>query len=145
SAGRCAGLLTLRAGVLRWRSSRVPAGRSDPCFQRCFMSVARTAAAVAILLASWPAAALPAADQDALIRAKALYTSAAYDEALALLDGPDAIAGPDAIEAKQYRAFCLLALGRADDARKVIQEIVEADPSFQPSDAQMSPRLQGAF
>lgn len=42
-------------------------------------------------------------------------------------------------------AFCLLALGRRDDAGKVIQQIVEADPSFQPSETQASPRLQEAF
>ena len=106
------------------------------------MSVARTAAAVAILLGSWSAFAPPsAADQDALVRAKALYTSAAYDEALALLNDVSAASPAEAIEANQYRAFCLLALGRADDARKVIQEIVEANPAFQPADAQMSPRL----
>ena len=44
-----------------------------------------------------------------------------------------------------YRAFCLMALGRGDEARKVIQQIVEVNPSYQPSQAQMSPRLVETF
>lgn len=91
------------------------------------------------------AAPVDAADQDALVQAKALYTAAAYDEALAILSQLDGDAGSGSIEAKQYRAFCLLALGRADDARNVIQQIVETNPSFQPSEAQVSPRLLDAF
>jgi hypothetical protein len=51
----------------------------------------------------------------------------------------------DALEANQYRAFCLLALGRGEEARGVIEQIVQADPAFQPSRAQMSPRLVEAF
>jgi tetratricopeptide repeat protein len=101
-----------------------------------------------VLRVSGPlAAAAPAdaADQDALVQAKALYTAAAYDEALAILSQLDGDAGSGSIEAKQYRAFCLLALGRADDARNVIQQIVETNPSFQPSEAQVSPRLLDAF
>jgi hypothetical protein len=101
-----------------------------------------------VLRVSGPAAAATpadAADQDALVQAKALYTAAAYDEALAILSQLDGDAGSGSIEAKQYRAFCLLALGRADDARNVIQQIVETNPSFQPSEAQVSPRLLDAF
>jgi tetratricopeptide (TPR) repeat protein len=111
------------------------------------MTITRTAAAVAFVLGSWSAlfASPPVADQEELARAKALYTSAAYDEALALLNQFDRRAGENAIEVDQYRAFCLLALGRSDDARKVIQEIVELNPAFQPSDTQVSPRLQDAF
>jgi tetratricopeptide (TPR) repeat protein len=109
------------------------------------MSIVRTVAAVAMMLVSWPAAARAAADQDALGRAKALYTSAAYDEALALLSQLDQPSAAEAVEANQYRAFCLLALGRSDDARKVIQDIIEANPAYRPVDAQMSPRLQAAF
>ena len=77
-----------------------------------------------MVLASWPAQppCASAAEQDALGRAKALYTSAAYDEALALLSQLDEPSPADAVEVNQYRAFCLLALGRGDDARKVIQD-----------------------
>jgi hypothetical protein len=106
------------------------------------MTITRTASAVAIVLALCPTV---AASQDALTRAKDLYASAAYDEALAVLNQFANASSDEVVEADQYRAFCLLALGRGDDARKVIQQIVEANPSFQPSEAQASPRLQAAF
>jgi hypothetical protein len=106
------------------------------------MTITRTAAAVAIVIASWSGvfAARAGADQETLARAKALYTAAAYDEALALLNQFESGGLTDALEVKQYRAFCLLALGRSDDARRVIQEIVESNPLFQPPQAQVSPR-----
>ncbi|HEX7138926.1 MAG TPA: hypothetical protein VF219_13795, partial [Vicinamibacterales bacterium] len=77
------------------------------------MTISRAAGVVAAVLGAWliaPAAAtaLGAADQDALVQAKALYTAAAYDEALALLSQLDGESVSGSIEAKQYRAFCLL-------------------------------------
>jgi tetratricopeptide (TPR) repeat protein len=111
------------------------------------MTITRMAAAVAIVVGSWSSVGVTpaAADQETLARAKALYTAAAYDEALALLNQFESGALTDALEVNQYRAFCLLALGRSDDARKVIQEIVEANPTFQPPKTQVSPRLLDAF
>ncbi|HEY1306771.1 MAG TPA: hypothetical protein VGF24_24630 [Vicinamibacterales bacterium] len=78
--------------------------------------------------------------QDALARAKDLYAGAEYAEALATLNKIENAGG---IEYDQYRALCLLALGRNDEASKVIQQIVEKDPSFEP--AQVSPRVQSTF
>ena len=114
------------------------------------MTISRAAGVVAVVLgaclaASASAAPPGAADQDALVQAKALYTAAAYDEALVLLSQLDGDSASGSIEAKQYRAFCLLALGRSDDARIVIQQIVETNPAYQPSEAQISPRLLDAF
>jgi hypothetical protein len=111
------------------------------------MAITRTVAAVAIVLGSWSSAfaSRAPADQDVLARAKALYTSAAYDEALVLLNQFNHSSATDEVEAEEYRAFCLLALGRGDDARDVIRAIVEANPAFQPSETQVSPRLQDAF
>ena len=84
-----------------------------------------------------------AAGQEALAKAMNLYASAEYEEALAILNRVDSAS--DAIEVDQYRALCLLALGRADDARLVIQRIVEKNPAFEPSAAQVSPRVQETF
>jgi tetratricopeptide (TPR) repeat protein len=99
------------------------------------------------LLVSWSAilgTLAAAADQDALARAKDLYLSAAYDEALAALR--DYHSPPDEmVEADEYRAFCLFALGKVDDAARVIEQIVAARPSFQPAAAQASPRIQEMF
>jgi len=51
------------------------------------MIVNRVARRFAVALASWFLVASGVAGQDALTRAKDLYASAAYDDALAVLDG----------------------------------------------------------
>jgi len=66
---------------------------------------------------------------------KALYASAAYEEALA------ALAPLDTVEAYQYKALCLLALGRPDDAKAIITTLVTTSPTFVPSPEEMPPRL----
>jgi TonB family protein len=85
--------------------------------------------------------------QDTLVAARQLYASAAYDEALSMLDrlktgGAGDLAAASLIE--QYRAFCLLAVGRQPDAERAMESIVVGDPSFRPDDA-LSPRLQSVF
>jgi TonB family protein len=91
--------------------------------------------------------AVAAAGQDPLSRARDLYAGASYEDALVLLnrlraDGPrsDEIATID-----EYRAFCLLALGRAADAEQAIEAVLVAEPSYQPSGSEVSPRVRSAF
>jgi hypothetical protein len=91
--------------------------------------------------------AVAAAGQDSLSKARDLYAGASYEDALVLLNrlrasGPrsDEIATID-----QYRAFCLLALGRAADAEQAIEAVVAAEPSWQPSGSEVSPRVRSAF
>jgi TonB family protein len=83
--------------------------------------------------------------QDALARARDLYLSAAYDEALVLLEQLKSEPPPAATEVEQYRMLCLLALERGDEARKAIENIVTADPSYRPSETQTSPRIRSVF
>jgi TonB family protein len=84
--------------------------------------------------------------QDPLARAKDLYLSAAYDEALVVLEQLKSQPAPTAgTEVEQYRVFCLLALERSDEARKAIADIVTADPFYRPSDTQTSPRIRTVF
>ena len=110
------------------------------------MILNRVARRFAVALASGFLVAADVVGQDALTRAKDLYASAAYDDALAVLDQLKLDStSPDLVEAGQYRAFCLLALGRSEEGRKAIASIVEADPLFQPADSQMSPRLVMVF
>jgi len=82
-----------------------------------------------------------------LAAARDLYASAAYDDALAVLNRLRSSDHPPsqsrAIE--QYRAFCLLALGRAADAEQAIEAVVTAEPSYNPSDSDASPRVRSAF
>ena len=104
---------------------------------------ARFVTACAIVVATAGAA----AGQGSLSTARDLYAGAAYEDALVLLDrlradGPrsDEIATID-----RYRAFCLIALGRAADAEQAIEAVVVAEPSYQPSGSEVSPRVRSAF
>jgi TonB family protein len=82
--------------------------------------------------------------QETLAHAKDLYLSAAYDEALAVLE--QLKSQPVSFtEIQQYRIFCLLALQRSDEARKAIEDIVTADPFYRPSETQTSPRILSIF
>lgn len=85
--------------------------------------------------------------QDPLTVARDLYAAAAYEDALALLNrlrAPDR--GADESRAiEQYRAFCLLALGRADEAERAIEAIVVVEPLYRPADADVSPRVRSVF
>src|SRR5258707_9840690 len=103
---------------------------------------------VATLVAGTVFAAARAGAQDPdLSAARDLYASAAYDDALTMLNRLRSSEHPAsqsrAIE--QYRAFCLLALGRAADAEQAIEAVVAAEPSFQPGETDASPRIRSAF
>jgi len=87
------------------------------------------------------------ATQESLTTARDLYASAAYEDALAVLNrlrNSDHTAD-DGRSIEQYRAFCLLALGRADEAERAIEAVVAAQPLYQPSASDVSPRLRSAF
>jgi tetratricopeptide (TPR) repeat protein len=84
---------------------------------------------------------------DALSAARDLYAAAAYEDALAALDrlraGGVRVDENRAVD--QYRAFCLLALGKSTEAAQAIEAVVAADPSYHPSDSDVSPRVRAAF
>jgi TonB family protein len=82
-----------------------------------------------------------------LAAARELYASAAYDDALALLNRLRAAEHPagQSRTIEQYRAFCLLALGRASDAEQAIEAVVAAEPMYLPSASDASPRVRSAF
>ena len=85
----------------------------------------------------------PAIAQDGLVDAKRFYESADYEEALKVLDStPAARRNP---EASAYRVFCLVALGRSEEAKAEVEAIVRQDPLFRVSGAQVSPRLRSFF
>jgi TonB family protein len=90
---------------------------------------------------------LAAADQESINAARDLYASAAYEDALAVLNRvPDASRPPDEARAvSQYRAFCLLALGRTAEAERAIETMITRDPTYQPPSGDMSPRVRSAF
>jgi TonB family protein len=89
---------------------------------------------------------LAAQAQEPLTLAKTYYAAAAYEEALlALASAHPGASSPDATEVVAYRAFCLLALGRTDAARAVVESLVLIDPLFRPAEDQASPRVRAFF
>ena len=68
--------------------------------------------------------------QESLQTAQALYASASYDEALAMLERlqKQPLPSADAVELQQNRALCLLALGRTADAEEALAAVVKTAP-----------------
>lgn len=85
-----------------------------------------------------------AAAQGPLAEVRALYAAAAYEDALSVLGKMDSSAAARG-EAEQFRAFCLIALGRTADAERAIEAVVSADPLFVPQSSDVSPRILAMF
>ena len=86
------------------------------------------------------------ADDAQLDHAKELYRSAAYDEALGVLDTIRATApSTETLEVSEYRVFCLVALDRKDEARNAIATLISANPFYELSETQASPRVRAVF
>lgn len=85
--------------------------------------------------------------QDSMTTARDLYAAAAYEDALVVLNRlrTRERSGDENRTIEQYRAFCLLALGRAQEAEQAIEAIVAAEPLYFPSPADVSPRVRAAF
>ena len=88
-----------------------------------------------------------ASAQESLTDVQSLYASARYEEALASLNRMRANGLPsrDVPTVEQYRAFCLLALGRGTEAEEAIAAVITAMPSYAPPDRDVSPRVRSAF
>ena len=99
--------------------------------------------AMALVLVS-PAAVFA---DDSLSAARELYASAAYEDALAMLGrlNMKELPSTDGRVADQYRALCLLALGKTSEASQAIEAVVSADPAYHPSDNEVSPRVRSVF
>jgi TonB family protein len=108
-------------------------------------SIIPTVSLAVVLVLSGVVAA--SAQERDLATARDLYASASYDDALAVLNRLRASDHPasQARTIEQYRAFCLLALGRAADAQQAIEAVIAAEPSYQPSESEVSPRIRSAF
>jgi hypothetical protein len=93
------------------------------------------------LLVAWALAIMTApillasAVDEIVAKAKALYESAAFAEALAVL------ANNTSPEGYQYRALCLLALGRVADAERELTALVTVAPTFVVLDEDVPPRF----
>jgi TonB family protein len=99
---------------------------------------------LAAAITLWPAALFA---QDSLSAARELYASAAYEDALAVLSRLNAagMRPDDGRTADQYRALCLLALGKTAEASQAIEAVVAGQPLYRPSEGDVSPRVRAAF
>jgi len=97
----------------------------------------------ALTLVLWLAApqVSQAAAPDSLAEAKQLYAAGNYEDALARLSGNPR----HNAEVDQYRALCLLALGRTAEVDRSLEELVGRDPLFKMSELDVSPRLVTIF
>jgi tetratricopeptide (TPR) repeat protein len=82
----------------------------------------------------------PSPTEDSVeLRARELYASAEYDQALSVLGDSQEPA------AQQYRALCLLALGRQADAEAALKRLIASAPEFTLSAEDMPPRFITLF
>lgn len=94
-------------------------------------------AAVSLIVAA-PAAAAPD-----LANVRELYASASYAEALEVLGSLESTDNTEVVE--QYRALCLLGLGRTADAERALERIVIRRPLYVIPAAEVSPRVVTMF
>ena len=100
---------------------------------------------IAILACSTLAVAAPARAQASLAKARELYASANYDEALAMLNTLGAPADEtDAAAVSMYRVLCLVAVGRTGEVDTAIDRLVSQHPLYRPASGELSPRMQKA-
>jgi TonB family protein len=104
-----------------------------------------TVVVVSVLYAA--AATVAAGQHDPLQVARDLYQSAAYEEALSELGRvKSSVTTADAAqEVDQYRAFCLVALGRMDEAEAVAESLVRKDPMMTIERLDAAPRIEAMF
>jgi TonB family protein len=91
--------------------------------------------------------ATPAVAQESLSGAQALYAAAQYEDALSTLNRirSSGLSASDVPAVEQYRALCLLALGRATEAEEAIAAVVTANPTYSPATTEVAPRVRSAF
>jgi hypothetical protein len=80
---------------------------------------------------------------DDVAAVKALYASAAYEEALSRVTDP-ATKG-DGAQLAQYRALCLLALGRGDEAERTFGTLILQRPLYVLPESEFSPKIVSTF
>ena len=85
--------------------------------------------------------------QQTLAAARDLYASAAYSDALAMLNNLSARepARDDRQLIELYRTLCLVALGRKDEADRAVETMIARDPFYRPPTDDLPPRMRSAF
>ena len=108
---------------------------------RSLLAACTVAAAVAL------STAVLQADTASVAAARELYASAAYDDALKMLD--DMLEGSRTADERQtiglYRALCFVAMGRSADADRAIDALIADHPLYRPAGDDLPPRMRDAL
>jgi TonB family protein len=83
--------------------------------------------------------------QELLERAQALYASAQFAAALAILKNVRPATRAETVAATKTRALCLLALGESAQAERAFEALVAADPAARLTEADAAPRVRALF
>jgi TonB family protein len=110
---------------------------------RSVFAIAALAPVVISLASPRQAAAQDSAQSVSMQVVKDLYASAAYEDALTAVGKLEA--DTPNVEADEYRVFCLVALGRVDEAEKVVETVLMSRPEYHTDSAEASPRIQALF
>jgi hypothetical protein len=81
----------------------------------------------------------PLASAADLTKTKALYASASYEEALSELEKVDAAHWDEQVD--EYRALCLVALGRLEEAERALEHLIRLKPFHSVTNDRLSPRV----
>jgi tetratricopeptide (TPR) repeat protein len=81
----------------------------------------------------------PLASAADLTKTKALYASASYEEALSELEKVDAAHWDEQVD--EYRALCLVALGRLEEAEQALEHLIRLKPLHSVTNDRLSPRV----
>jgi TonB family protein len=95
----------------------------------------------AVLILVQAAASGPARSE--LDAVKQLYATAAYEDVLKRLSALDGREDPDQLD--QYRALCLVGLGRVAEADQTLERIVLRSPGFQIPEKEVAPAFLARF
>jgi hypothetical protein len=107
----------------------------------------KTRLAACVLAAIVITAAPAARAQSSFDAARTLYVAANYVDALAMLDRLLSSGPPDGERQSMelYRALCLVAVNRKDEANRAIDRMIAHDPLYRPAGDDVPPRLRAAF
>ncbi len=102
-------------------------------------------AAVSHVSAQVPPVAPPQAPS--LAAARTLYASAEYGGALDMLNGliSENPKTPERQSIELYRTLCLVAVGNAVEANRIIDAMITQEPLYRPASDDVPPRLRSAF
>jgi TonB family protein len=105
----------------------------------------RRARWIALLVAGCCALTSSISAQDQFSRAKELYASASYEEALALIDKIPPGPGGETVEVSEIRILCLFGLGQTERAQSAIEQLTLSHPEYRPDPQRMSPSIRAQF